>query len=49
MELLDDPMGRREFMTYLEKEFSGKGERQECTVSLCTSCILMVVVDGLRP
>lgn len=24
MELLNDSMGRREFMTYLEKEFSGK-------------------------
>lgn len=24
MELLSDSMGRREFMTYLEKEFSGK-------------------------
>lgn len=24
MELLSDPMGRQEFMTYLEKEFSGK-------------------------
>lgn len=23
MELLDDPLGRKEFMTYLEKEFSG--------------------------
>lgn len=29
MALLNDSMGRREFMTYLEKEFSGK------TVSQC--------------
>lgn len=26
MELLDDPVGRQEFMTYLEKEFSGDEE-----------------------
>lgn len=30
MELLNDFMGRREFMTYLEKEFSGKKVWQKC-------------------
>lgn len=30
MELLNDSMGRREFMTYLEKEFSGKEVWQKC-------------------
>lgn len=32
MELLNDSMGKREFMTYLEKEFSGK---EECVLLVC--------------
>lgn len=41
MELLNDFMGRREFMTYLEKEFSGKEARQVCV------CVLAERVEGV--
>lgn len=33
MELLNDIMGRREFMIYLEKEFSGKEEGLRCYIN----------------
>jgi len=34
MELLSDAMGGREFMTYLEKEFSGEKQWQQCWILL---------------
>ena len=42
MELLNDAMGRQEFMTYLEKEFSGE---EECWIIFNTWLIIYMYIN----